>query len=173
MQVNPKKPPSGPTQIHGVLGMIPQPIVTDRRPSPTAGKRCEEIPRRSSGHMILCLGALPHAEFIERYFQERGWNVFVAQSASAARSLSRSSRAPVAVLAEEVPGDESGWLTTWKLLHDNPKAQVVVVGTGSPEKGFRLAELVGASAYVADADPAVAIGLALGASEKKKVSLAS
>ena len=145
--------------------MNQHPVITPRKPLPSAGKRSEESARRPSGRMVLCLGGLPNAAVIERYFQERGWKVFVSDSAIEARSLSRASNASVAVLAEEVPGDESGWLTSWKLLHDHPKTQVIVVGTRPAEQGGRFAEFVGAKAYVPATESAAGIGRALNGTE--------
>lgn len=141
--------------------MTHQPIYTARNPSPARGKRAEGTARRPSGRMVLCLGQLPQAAVIERYFQERGWKVLLAPSGYDARTMARKSGASVVVLAEESPAQESGWLTCWKLLSEMPNAQVIVVGSRSAEEGCRLAEFVGASAYVPATESALGIDYAM------------
>jgi DNA-binding response OmpR family regulator len=107
--------------------------------------------------MIMCLGDLPQSAVIERYFQERGWKVVLAETGGDARRLVQQHGAGVALLAEEPPFEESGWLTCWKLLSEAPGTQVVVVGTSETEQGERQAEIVGAAAYVHADEPASSI----------------
>jgi hypothetical protein len=110
--------------------------------------------------MVVCLGTLPGAPVIERYFQERGWKVMAANSGAEARQLARVCIEPVVLLAEET-ADESGWLTCWKVLSDRPNARVCVVGPRPAEEGARLAKLVKATAYIPQSESAVGIARAL------------
>ena len=134
--------------------MNQQPVIFNRKTS-SVGKRNEEVSRRP-GRMVVCLGNLPHVAVIERYFQERGWKVQLAGSADEARLLIRQSDATVALLAEDAP-DESGWITCWKVLSDQPATQVCVIGTKPADEGSRFADFVGAAAYISAAEPASGI----------------
>ena len=120
--------------------------------------RHEEWPRFSaSARMVLCLGDLPQAATIERYFQEQGWKVHLADSGCEVRQIVREQAASVALLAEELPNLESGWLTCWKLLSEAPETQVIVLGSSHIERGERRAEIVGATAYFRATEPASSI----------------
>jgi len=127
------------------------------RPTHKPHRRDEDGHRRLAGRMVLCLGRLPTAAVIERYFQERGWRIHLAQSGMEARRMVREHRASVAMLAEEAPDQESGWLTCWKLLHELPKTRVVVLGPSHVERGSKRAEIVGASAYLHESTSAATV----------------
>ena len=43
--------------------------------------------------------------------------------------------ASVALLAEEIHAEESGWLTCWKLLQESPKTKVIVLSASHAERG--------------------------------------
>jgi len=131
--------------------MNQQPVISTRKTSP-GGKK--------PGRMVVCLGALPNAPVIERYFQERGWKVQAAMSGTEARLLVRQSIEPVVLLAEET-SEESGWLTCWKVLSDRPDSQVCVIGPRPAEEGARLAQLVKAAAYIPQSESAAGIALVL------------
>jgi hypothetical protein len=138
--------------------MKQQPVISTRMPSP-CGKRIEETARRP-GRMVVCLGTMPNAPVIERYFQERGWKVQAAASGAQARQFVRECCEPVVLLAEE-SNEESGWLTCWKVLSDQPNARVCVIGPRPAEEGARLAKLVKAAAYIPESESAAEIALAL------------
>jgi CheY-like chemotaxis protein len=138
----------------GEKGMYRQPILgNNMNPQPSKGVGA---PRRRSGRMVLCLGDLPNVAVIERYFQERGWRVHLAETGGEARLLVREHEASVALLAEEQPNEESGWLTCWKLLNEAPETQVIVLGASHAERGARRAAMVGA-AYVRASEPVASI----------------
>ena len=131
---------------HGARRMNDR-ILTARPASPRSAQREDDGARRATGRMVICLDELPNGAVIERYFQERGWRVHLAQTSCQARTLVRETGASVAVLAEETPGQESGWLTCWKLLHETPQTRVFVVGASHVERGERRAAVVGAAGY--------------------------
>lgn len=134
--------------------MNQQPVITTRKPSP-GGKRSDETSCRA-GRMVVCLGNLPQGAVIERYFQERGWEVLAARSGEEARLLVRKCSNPV-VLLTEYAADESGWVTCWKVLSDRPTLQVCVIGPRPAEEGARLAEFVKAAAYISEIESAAGI----------------
>jgi ActR/RegA family two-component response regulator len=138
-----------------------QPVMTQHKPLCALRMRGMDGVRRVAGRMVLALGGLPHAAVVERYFQERGWRVAPAGSGMEARALARKAPASTVVLVEELAGDESGWLTAWKLLHERPDACVIVVGDGPEDVGRRRAEFIGATAYVSAANTAAGIAVAL------------
>jgi ActR/RegA family two-component response regulator len=125
--------------------MNQQPVITTRKPSPS-GKRTDEASGRP-GRMVVCLGDLPHAAVIERYFQERGWKVEAAKSGAEVRLLVRKCPAPLVLLSER-SNEESGWVTCWKVLSDRPKTRVCVIGPRPAAEGARFAEFVKAAAYI-------------------------
>jgi len=131
------------------------------RPTRKQHRRDEDGTRRLAGRMVLCVGELANAAVIERYFQERGWRVHLAESGIQARQLVREQRASVALLAEEATDQESGWLTCWKLLHESPKTRVVVLGSSHAERGARRAEIVGAERYLHESESAATVYRAL------------
>ncbi len=145
--------------------MMKQPVIPHRKPGLQHGIRDEDTQRRRTGRMVMCLGDLPLSAVIQRYFQERGWKVHLAASGSEVRSLVRECGASVALLAEEPPMQESGWLTCWKLLNESPKTRVVVLGSSHAERGARWAAAIGAVAYLRASEPASAIFRTLHASE--------
>jgi ActR/RegA family two-component response regulator len=145
--------------------MMKQPVITNRKPAHPLGIRDTDAQRRRMGRIVVCLGDLPLSAVIQRYFQERGWKVHLAESGCEARSLVRMHGAPVALLAEEPPQQESGWLTGWKLLNESPKTRVVVLGSSHAERGARWAHAIGAVAYLRASEPASAIYRALHTSE--------
>jgi DNA-binding response OmpR family regulator len=107
--------------------------------------------------MVLCLGGWPRAAVLERYFQERGWKVYIADSADSARRFVRKHGPSVVLLADEPADHESGWLTAWKLLRDKPGSKVVLVGNLPVEKGKRFAKIVGATDYLPGSETAVGL----------------
>ena len=141
--------------------MNQQPTMSPRKPSILYGKRIDDAPRRSAGRMILCLGNLPGMAVIERYFQERGWRIHLAGSGNEAREAAYALEATAAIVAEYAPNEESGWLTCWKLLSGKPKMNIVIVGDRDVDEGSRLADFVGASAYVPASQSAAGICRAL------------
>ena len=141
--------------------MTKQPLLSPRKPFTHQPKRVEDAPRRFAGRTILCLGDLPGSAVIERYFQERGWRVQRASSGSEAREIAHANHASAAIIAEYPPNDQSGWLTCWKLLGDRPMMDVVIVGERTVEEGTRLANFVGASAYVTASESTAGICRAL------------
>jgi CheY-like chemotaxis protein len=145
--------------------MNQQSILSPRKPRPQQGRRDEETARRLAGRMVLCLGDQSNSAVIERYFQERGWRVHLANSGLEARALVREMDASVALLAEEIPADESGWLTCWKLLQEAPKTKVIVIGASHVERGATRAEFIGATAYLRATEPAASIYRTLHAPE--------
>jgi hypothetical protein len=145
--------------------MSQQPVISSRRPSSFLGKRLEESFHCRNARMVLALADLPQASVIERYFQEGGWNVFLAASGCEARRLARRFGASAVLLAEEPPNEESGWLTSWKLLRDRPKVRVVVIGRQPAEWGRRFAEFVGAAGYVNALEPVASVAGVLDSSE--------
>ena len=134
--------------------MNQQPVITNRKPAP-GGIRADETSCRP-GRMVLCLGSLPHAAVIERYFQERGWRVLAANSGAEVRLLIRKYSETVVLLTEE-SAEESGWVTCWKVLSDRPKTQVCVIGPAPCGRRARLAELVKATAYIPETESAAGI----------------
>ena len=141
--------------------MNQQPLLSPRKPSTLHGKRTPDAPRRVAGRTILCLGDLPGAAVIERFFQERGWRVQRASSGSEVRAIAYAHQASAAIITEYPPNDQSGWLTCWKLLGDRPMMNVVIVGDRDAAEGRRWADFVGASAYVPASESTAGICRAL------------
>src|SRR4051812_14823054 len=127
--------------------MYELPTVCDR-------PRHESRRKNSTDQLVMCVGDLPQSAVIERYFQERGWKVHLADSGFDARQLVRQYAAGTALLIEESPALESGWLTCWKLLSEAPETRVIVLGSSHVERGERRAEIVGATAYLRETTPA-------------------
>ena len=136
--------------------MNQQPVISTRKPVGSHGRQ-EENARCARGRMILWLSAWARTPVLERYFQERGWKVHVAESADEARGLVRDHGPSVVILSDENNDHESGWLTAWKLLRDKPGSRVVLVGDLPTEQGKRFAKLVGACDYLPASETAVGI----------------
>jgi hypothetical protein len=133
--------------------MNQQPVISARKPV-VSPNRTDESTRGVRNRMVLCLANWPRGAVLERYFQERGWRVYVAESAEAARRFVRKNGPSVVLLADEPAVDESGWLTSWK-LRDKPGCKVVLVGNLPLEQGKRYAQLVGAADYLPSSETAV------------------
>jgi len=141
--------------------MFKNPTLTDRGTKAHDGWHESDLPRRLNKRMVLCLGNLPQAAVIERFFQERGWIIRLAVNGDEARQLARDTDNCVVVLAEEAPEHESGWLTCWKLLNKKSKTRVVIIGDQESDLGIRQAAFVGATAYVNASESARGICRAL------------
>lgn len=136
--------------------MTQQPVLCNRK-SASSVSRHEDSARMLRNRMVLCLGNWPRAAVLERYFQERGWKVHMAETADDARGLVRSHGPSVVLLSDENTEHESGWLTSWKLLRDKPGSKVILVGELPIEKGKRFVKMVGASDYLPSSETAMGL----------------
>jgi ActR/RegA family two-component response regulator len=136
--------------------MNQQPMISARKPVGSLNRH-EEHAQSTRNRMVLCLGGWPRAAVLERYFQERGWKVYIADSGDSARRFVRKHGPSVVLLADECTDHESGWLTSWKLLHEKPGSKVVLVGNLPVEKGKRFVKIVGATDYLPSSETAVGL----------------
>lgn len=136
--------------------MNQQPVLSCRKPVSSVNRH-EDSARSLRNRMVLCLGNWPRAAVLERYFQERGWKVHMADSADAARGFVRRHGPSVVLLSDENTEHESGWLTSWKLLRDKPGSKVILVGELPLEKGKRFGNMVGASDYLPSSESALGL----------------
>ena len=109
-------------------------------------------PRKRSGwfrpRVVVALPD-PAGQAVENRMQQRGWNVYRAESAADARNLVRE-LAPAAVVLPAESDDESGWLACAKLQWLRPGLRVVLVDDRPTAGRERFAAFVGASALVSD-----------------------
>ena len=136
--------------------MNQQPVISARKPVGSLNRH-DDSALSIRNRMVLCLGAWPRAAVLERYFQERGWRVHIADSADSARRFVRKHGPSVVLLADENTDHESGWLTSWKLLREKPESKVVLVGNLPVEKGKRFVEIVGATDYLPSSETAAGL----------------
>ncbi len=136
--------------------MKQQPVISARKPA-CSQNRHEDGARNVRNRMVLCLGQWPRAAVLERYYQERGWKVDMADSADAARKLVRKHGASVVILADENTEHESVWLTSWKLLREKPGSKVFLVGNLPIEQGKRYVKMIGAADYLPSSETAIGI----------------
>lgn len=134
--------------------MNQHPVISARKPA-SSHSRFEDAARTLRNRMVLCLGKWPRAAILERYFQERGWKVHMAESADAARHFVRKHGPSVVLLADDNSESESGWLTSWKMLRDKPGSKVVLVGDLPVEKGKRYVKWIGATEYLPSSESAI------------------
>jgi DNA-binding response OmpR family regulator len=87
---------------------------------------------------------------LEQIFRSEGWCVKVAEDADNVRQLAVKAKA---VILPAVSAQESGFLTTAKLMTANPRIKIVLVGPESESMG-RFARFVGAMGYVNQQAPA-------------------
>lgn len=136
--------------------MNQQPVISARKPANAPGRHDDSV-RAVRNRMVLCLGNWPRAAILERYFQERGWKVHMAENADAARGIVRKHGPSVVLLSDESGEAESGWLTSWKLLREKPASKVVLVGNLPVEKGKRYVKIIGATDYLPSSETAVGL----------------
>jgi DNA-binding response OmpR family regulator len=88
-----------------------------------------------------------YAAVASRYFRQCGWDVFLADSGPQARRLARELNPLVVALAVELR-EQSGWLTCWKLLREQPRLKVLLVSSQPAPDRHRFAAFVGAAGLV-------------------------
>jgi DNA-binding response OmpR family regulator len=93
------------------------------------------------------------AAVISRQFRRHGWEVHLASSGREARRLAQV-LAPELVLLDAHLREESGWLSSAKLLLERPGQQVILVSDEPTSEEERFARFVGAMALMRN-DPAL------------------
>jgi DNA-binding response OmpR family regulator len=106
----------------------------------------EQEPDRPPGLVLAHLDPI-YAAVASRYFRQCGWEVYLADSGPDARYLAREA-GPVVVALDVNLREESGWLTCWKLLREQPRLKVLLVGSHPAPIEHRFAAFVGAAGLV-------------------------
>jgi hypothetical protein len=117
--------------------------VLPHNPAPTT---CEQPVR--AARLVLALPDSARAGEIRIHFAEQGWEVHDSRGGCATRRLARKLSPAAVVLAVDNAHAESGWLTCNKLLFEKPHLRVVLLGEKPSPRAERLAEFVGAAAYL-------------------------
>jgi len=115
-------------------------------PHNLAPATCEHSVR--GARLVLALPDSLRAGEIRTHFADQGWEVHDSRGGCATRRLARKLSPAAVVLAVENPHAESGWLTCNKLLLEKPHLRVVLLGGKPSPRAERLAEFVGAAAYL-------------------------
>ena len=141
--------------------MTRQPTLT---PLPThlPGGHSSDRSLNRAARVVVALRNSPHARPIQDAFRHQGWEVHVAYGDTDARRLVRQVRPLASVLCARPANGESGWLTCKKLLMERPALRVILVAANPTPEESRLAEFVGAAAYVGTAVPTAAVRAAMG-----------
>ncbi len=103
------------------------------------------------GRRVVLGGSSEFAAKVADHVRRKGWHVHVAGEGDDVRRATRR-LSPHAVILPVEQGDESGYLTCAKLVHDDPTLRVVLVAGERTADAERFADFVGASAVVAEAD---------------------
>jgi hypothetical protein len=119
-----------------------QPVLPHKL-TPTTGEHSVRAAR-----LVLALPDSPRAGEIRTHFAEQGWEVHDSRGGCATRRLARKLCPAAVVLAVDNAHAESGWLTCNKLLFEKPHLRVVLLGEKPSPRAERLAEFVGAAAYL-------------------------
>jgi DNA-binding response OmpR family regulator len=98
----------------------------------------------SSPCLILAHPNQDYQAILARAFRRLGWDVYPARSGPEARRLARMMEADVVILHADLP-EESGWLTCDKLTREQPLARVILVSDNLSPRNRELADFVGAS----------------------------
>jgi len=106
----------------------------------------EQEPDRPPG-LVLAHPDPIYAAVASRYFRQCGWEVYLAYSGSDARYLARESGARVVALDVGL-AEQSGWLTCWKLMREQPRLKVLLVSSHPTPIDQRFAAFVGAAGLV-------------------------
>src|SRR5262249_23638451 len=94
--------------------------------------------------LVLAHPDTMYAAVASRYFRQCGWDVFLADSGPQARRLARELNPLVVALDVELR-EQSGWLTCWKLLHEQPRLKVLLISSHPAPDRHRFAAFVGAA----------------------------
>jgi two-component system, OmpR family, alkaline phosphatase synthesis response regulator PhoP len=88
---------------------------------------------------------------VARSFRRLGWDLYLARSGPEVRRLVRMLEADVVIMDADLP-EESGWLTCYKVMREQPLVKVILVSDNLSPRNQELATFVGASALVCHAD---------------------
>ena len=88
---------------------------------------------------------------VARGFRRLGWDLYLARSGPEVRRLVRMLEAEVVIMDADLP-EESGWLTCYKVMREQPLVKVILVSDNLSPRNQELAAFVGASALVGHAD---------------------
>jgi DNA-binding response OmpR family regulator len=88
---------------------------------------------------------------VARGFRRLGWDLYLARNGPEVRRLVRMLEADVVIMDADLP-EESGWLTCYKVMREQPLVKVILVSDNLSPRNQELAAFVGASALVGHAD---------------------
>ena len=101
--------------------------------------------------LIVAHADAAYVAVVSRAFRRLGWEVHAATTGPEARRLARQLAPDVLVMAAELEG-ESGWLTCHKVLSEQPRVKVFLVGDRSRPANGEFASFVGAVALLPQTD---------------------
>jgi CheY-like chemotaxis protein len=101
--------------------------------------------------LIVAHADAAYVALVSRAFRRLGWDVHSAATGPEARRLARQLAPEVLVLAAELEG-ESGWLTCHKVLSEQPRVKVFLVGDNARPGNGEFAHFVGAVALLPQSD---------------------
>ena len=104
--------------------------------TPEAGKR--KFPR-------IVLGGAAHTVRLADQLRRLGYDVHTAATTDAAVRLVMKKNPTAILLPADVPGGESGYLTSAKLRSAKPRLKVVLMSATRNDRDARMAKFVGAS----------------------------
>jgi DNA-binding response OmpR family regulator len=125
--------------------MLQQPVLSGINES-NATQLVSPAPR-----IVISLEGLSNATELKSLFLAHGFDVHTAKTAKEARQLSRHRQTVASILSTEGNKLESGWLTCKKMLLEQPKLRIVLLGNRPSAKSERFAHFLGASAYLSTA----------------------
>ena len=106
----------------------------------------------SKGNLIVYLDSTLPVHAIKDRLRQDGWQVFCAKQLAEMGALVTEMDTAVVILGDNQPNNESAYLTTKKLLMKSNHVKVVIAGNRPSAKSERMADFVGAEAYIAVSD---------------------
>lgn len=126
----------------------------------TYSERTPRLPQ--TARVVLALGHGPQGQPIVDAFHRQGWEVFFAATEQDARRLVQELKPRAIVLCANPKHRESGWLTCKKLLLAQANLRIVLVHPSPTEADRRLADFVGAVAYLSSSAAGAIVRAAAG-----------
>lgn len=113
---------------------------------------CEstDAPKPRKARLVLA-GKLPFATRVADHFRRQGWHVHVLEADEDLYRIVRTQRASAVVIDVQM-GSESGFLVCAKLLRNQPRMPVLIVGSRRRTSDAKFAEFVGAAGFVCGDD---------------------
>ena len=106
--------------------------------------------------MVLAYVDSAFSSLAARQFRRLGWEVYLASTAEDAHRLTAALAPLVVIIDTELP-EESGWLVCAKLLMDQPKPKIILIGPMYSEESKQRATFLGASGFLGRTDGVTAL----------------